>query len=188
LHQKKQIMQKCLVDALIKDIACTLVVRSALSMLFTFPCISSGHTRHSCSRQWSLWTSVQSMWVVFGINVYCLRSYMSIWLRFVYSRHFSILFDSCYRQKMFFGNLTSEMWLWIYMINLINTHSCVCVQQEKITLNLNQICHTYTRATCIFTPPCAITGTPDGYGHSSSSALHMHHCIINNAHSLKNSA
>jgi hypothetical protein len=52
---------KVLVKALIKDIACTLLVRSA----------------------------------------------------------FSILFDSCYRQKMFFGNLTSEMWLWIYMINLM---------------------------------------------------------------------
>jgi hypothetical protein len=87
LHQKKQIMQKCLVDALIKDIACTLVVRSAFSMLFTFPCISSGHTRHSCFRQWSLWTSVQSMWFVFGIKVYRLRSYLSVSLRFVYSRH-----------------------------------------------------------------------------------------------------
>jgi hypothetical protein len=46
-----KIMQKCLVDALIKDIACTLVVRLAFSMLFTFPCIASGHTRHSCFRQ-----------------------------------------------------------------------------------------------------------------------------------------
>jgi hypothetical protein len=182
-------MQKCLVNALIKDIACNLMVRSAFSMLFTFPCISSGQARHSCFRQWSLWTSVQSMWVVFGINVYHLRSYLSVWLRFVYSRHFSFLFDSCYRQTMFFGNLTSEMWLWIYMINLMYTQSsCVCVQQEKITLNLNQICHTYSRACCIFTSPCAITRIPDGYGHSSSSALRMHLCIINIAQSLKNSA
>lgn len=182
-------MQKCLVDALIKDIACTLVVRSAFSMLFTFPCISSGRTRHSCFRQRSLWTSVQSMWVVFGINVYCLRSYLSVSLRFVYSRHFSILFDSCYRRKMFLCNLTSEMWLWIYMINLMYTQSsCVCVQQENITLNLNQICCTYTRPSCIFTSPCAITWIPDGYRHSSSSALRMHHCIINIAQSLKNPA
>jgi hypothetical protein len=92
------------------------------------------------------------------IDVYRLRSYLSVSLRFVYSRHFSILFDSCYRQKMFFRNPTSEMWLWIYMINLMYTQSsCVCVQQENITLNLNQICRTYTRPSCIFTSPCATT-------------------------------
>lgn len=55
----------------------------------------------------------------------------------------------------------------------------LCIQHKKITLTLNQTCCTYSRASCIITSPGAIPGIPGGYGHSSSSALHMHDCIIN---------